>query len=171
MKLWTSSWMVVITLLILTTVRWWDPTPVQMLRLKNFDAYQSLLKKTTSDKIVLYDIGEKELKEHGQWPWPRDHIAQLVIGLYQQGAGLVILNMVFPEEDRMGMDKALLTVMDNVPVVLTQVASTRAVDGNATPRGLSYSGNPFPYLFTYPGAVMNIPEISKRGQLHLYPES
>ena len=68
MKLWTSAWMVVITLLILTTVRWWDPTPVQRLRLLNFDGYQALLEKTTSDKIVLYDIGEEFLKEHGQWP-------------------------------------------------------------------------------------------------------
>jgi len=64
MKLWTSAWMVLITLLILTTVRWWDPTPVQRLRLLNFDGYQALLEKTTSDKIVLYDIGEEFLKEH-----------------------------------------------------------------------------------------------------------
>ena len=61
MKLWTSSWMVLITLLILTTIRWWDPTPVQRLRLLNFDGYQALLEKTEADQIVLYDIGEKEL--------------------------------------------------------------------------------------------------------------
>ena len=59
----TSAWMVLITLLILTSIRYWDPTPVQRLRLLNFDGYQALLDKTTSDKIVLYDIGEKELKD------------------------------------------------------------------------------------------------------------
>ena len=59
----TSAWMVLITLLILTSIRYWDPTPVQRLRLLNFDGYQALLDKDVSDKIVLYDIGEKELKE------------------------------------------------------------------------------------------------------------
>ena len=49
----TSAWMVLITLLILTAIRYWDPTPVQRLRLLNFDGYQALLEKTTSDKIVL----------------------------------------------------------------------------------------------------------------------
>jgi len=159
-RLWTSAWIVLVTVLVLTGVRYLDPTPIEVLRLKNFDAYQSLLTPIVSEKIVLFDWGEEMMKKHGQWPWPRDIIAQEVVKLYQQGAGLVILNMVFPEEDRMGQDAALINVMSQVPVVLTQVASTRAVDGNATPRGLSYSGNPFPYLFDYPGAVMNIKSIA-----------
>ena len=59
--------MVVISLLILSTVRWWDPAPVERLRLMNFDLYQQLLPETVSDKIVLFDIGEEFLKENGQW--------------------------------------------------------------------------------------------------------
>jgi len=160
MKLWTSAWMVVITLLILTTVRWWDPTPVQRLRLLNFDGYQALLEKTTSDKIVLYDIGEEFLKEHGQWPPKRTVFAQLIADLYNAGAGLVVLNILFAEEDRLGGDSDFVSVLQQVPVVGTQVASARALDDDATPRGLSYSGNPFPYLFQYPGAVKNIKPIA-----------
>ena len=156
----TSSWMVLIILLILTTVRWWDPTPVQRLRLLNFDGYQTLIEKKTAQRTVLYDIGEEELKEHGQWPWPRDKIAQLVADLYNGGASLVVLNMMFPEEDRMGGDPALISVMEQVPIVLTQTASTRASGTEATPRGLSYSGDPFPWLFQYPGAVMNLKSIA-----------
>ena len=156
----TSSWMVLIVLLILTTVRWWDPTPVQRLRLLNFDGYQTLIEKKTAQRTVLYDIGEEELKEHGQWPWPRDKIAQLVADLYNGGASLVVLNMMFPEEDRMGGDSALISVMEQVPIVLTQTASTRASGTEATPRGLSYSGDPFPWLFQYPGAVMNLKSIA-----------
>ena len=67
---------------------------------------------------------------------------------------------MFPEEDRMGMDKALIRVMQNVPVVITQTASARALDDEATPRGLSYQGDPFPWLFEYPGAVKNIKSIA-----------
>jgi len=160
MKLWTSSWMVLITLLILTTVRWWDPTPVQRLRLLNFDGYQALLEKTTSDKIVLYDIGEEFLKEHGQWPPKRTVFAQLTADLYNAGAGLVVFNILFAEEDRLGGDADFISVLQQVPVVGTQVASVRGRDDDATPRGLSYSGNPFPYLFQYPGAVKNIKPIA-----------
>ena len=160
MKLWTSAWMVLITLLILTTVRWWDPTPVQRLRLLNFDGYQALLDKTTSDKIVLYDIGEEFLKEHGQWPPKRTVFAQLIADLYNAGAGLVVLNILFAEEDRLGGDADFVSVLQQVPVVGTQVASVRGRDDDATPRGLSYSGNPFPYLFQYPGAVKNIKPIA-----------
>ena len=149
-----------ITLLILTTVRWWDPTPVQRLRLLNFDGYQALLEKTTSDKIVLYDIGEEFLKEHGQWPPKRTVFAQLIADLYNAGAGLVVLNILFAEEDRLGGDADFVSVLQQVPVVGTQVASVRGRDDDATPRGLSYSGNPFPYLFQYPGAVKNIKPIA-----------
>jgi adenylate cyclase len=156
----TSSWMVVITLLILTTVRWWDPTPVQRLRLLNFDGYQALLEKTTSDKIVLYDIGEEFLKEHGQWPPKRTVFAQLIADLYNAGAGLVVLNILFAEEDRLGGDADFISVLQQVPVVGTQVASVRGRDDDATPRGLSYSGDPLPYLFQYPGAVKNIKPIA-----------
>ena len=87
MKFLTSAWMVLITLLILTTVRWWDPGPVQRLRLMNFDGYQHLLTETVSDKIVLYDIGEEFLKEHGQWPPKRTVFAQLTADLYNAGQG------------------------------------------------------------------------------------
>ena len=156
----TSSWMVLLILVLLTTLRWFDPTPVQRLRLLNFDGYQTLLEKKTAQRTVLYDIGEEQLKENGQWPWPRDKIAQLVADLYNGGATLVVLNMMFPEEDRMGGDPALISVMEQVPIVLTQTASTRASGTEATPRGLSYSGDPFPWLFEYPGAVMNLKSIA-----------
>ena len=156
----TSSWMVLLILVLLTTLRWYDPTPVQRLRLLNFDGYQTLIEKKTAQRTVLYDIGEEQLKENGQWPWPRDKIAQLVADLYNGGASLVVLNMMFPEEDRMGGDPALISVMEQVPIVLTQTASTRSSGTEATPRGLSYSGDPFPWLFQYPGAVMNLKSIA-----------
>jgi len=173
-KWFTSAWMVLITLLILTTVRWWDPTPVQRLRLLNFDGYQALLEKTTSDKIVLYDLGEEFLKEHGQWPPNRKVIGQLVQDLYIQGAALVVLNILFAEEDRLGGDDDFITILSKYPVVGTQAASTRAIDTVATPRGLSFSGDPRPWLYTYPGAVSNILPIAAKlkgiGMVSTVPE-
>jgi adenylate cyclase len=119
MKLLTSSWAVLITLLILSTVRWWDPAPVERLRLMNFDLYQQLLPETVSDKIVLFDIGEEFLKENGQWPPRRDVMGQLVADLYNEGAALVVLNILFAETDRLGGDEAFISVLKQVPVVAT----------------------------------------------------
>jgi len=122
-KILTSAWMVLITLLMLTFIRWWDPTPVQTLRLKNFDGYQALLEKKVSDKIILYDLGEEFLKENGQWPPKRDVLGQLVENLYSQGAALVVLNILFAEEDRLGGDSDFVTTLKHNPVVGTQAAS------------------------------------------------
>jgi len=60
MKWLTSAWMVLLILVLLTTLRWFDPTPVQRLRLLNFDGYQTLIEKKTAQRTVLYDIGEEE---------------------------------------------------------------------------------------------------------------
>ena len=56
--------------------------------------------------------------------------------------------------------RTFISVLKQVPVVGTQVASTRAIDTVATPRGLSFSGDPRPWLYTYPGAVSNIKPIA-----------
>ena len=174
MKWLTSSWAALIILLGLVGLRYEDPFLIETARLKTFDYYQQLQTPQLVDNIVLYDIGEDHLKEHGQWPWPRDKIAGLVKDLYEAGAGLVVLNFVFPEKDRMGKDWALALAMENIPVVLTQVASPRASGQEATPRGLAYKGDPFPWLYHYKGAVMNIKQLADKavgvGMVSTVPE-
>ena len=174
MKWLTSSWAALIILLGLVGLRYEDPFLIETARLKTFDYYQQLQTPQLVDNIVLYDIGEDHLKEHGQWPWPRDKIAGLVKDLYEAGAGLVVLNFVFPEKDRMGKDWALALAMENIPVVLTQVASPRASGQEATPRGLAYKGDPFTWLYTYKGAVMNIKQLADKavgvGMVSTVPE-
>ena len=156
----TSSWMALLVLLLLVGLRYEDPFLVETARLKTFDFYQKLQTPQLVNNLVLIDLGEDHMKEYGQWPWPRDVIADIITDLYDNGASLVVLNFVFPEKDRMGKDWALAFAMENVPTVLTQVASPRATGKEATPRGLAYKGNPFPYLYSYRGAVMNIKQLA-----------
>ncbi|KUJ73063.1 adenylate cyclase [Thiomicrospira sp. WB1] len=49
--------------------------------------------------IVIVDIDEKSLKARGQWPWPRDQVAELLRKLTGLGAGMIGLDMVFAESD------------------------------------------------------------------------
>ncbi len=50
--------------------------------------------------IVIVDIDERSLAQLGQWPWPRDIVAQLIDRLRQQGARVIGLDMIFIEPDR-----------------------------------------------------------------------
>ncbi len=54
----------------------------------------------TTGQVVVVDIDEKSLQEHGQWPWPRDLVAELTARIYGAGARVVGFDILFAEEDR-----------------------------------------------------------------------
>jgi adenylate cyclase len=55
---------------------------------------------TLDDRIVIVDIDEKSMGEIGQWPWPRNRLAELVDDLFaRQKAALVGFDVVFAEPD------------------------------------------------------------------------
>jgi len=59
--------------------------------------------RTLDERVAIVDIDEKSLAQVGQWPWPRDRMAQLVDELYaRQHASLLGFDMVFAEADHSG---------------------------------------------------------------------
>jgi adenylate cyclase len=55
---------------------------------------------TLDDRIVIVDIDEKSLGEIGQWPWPRNRLAELMDDLFErQKVALVGFDVVFAEPD------------------------------------------------------------------------
>ncbi|MEE4135366.1 MAG: adenylate/guanylate cyclase domain-containing protein [Desulforhopalus sp.] len=54
----------------------------------------------TSGAVVIVDIDEKSLKEHGQWPWPRDLLAELTRRIYAASPRVVGFDILFAETDR-----------------------------------------------------------------------
>jgi len=89
-------------LLAMLGLRLWDPLPVGTLRLRAFDAYQSLLpRQSTARPVVIADIDERSIAALGQWPWPRTQMADLVTKLKALGALAIGFDVVFPEPDRM----------------------------------------------------------------------
>ncbi len=82
-----------------------DPAPLETLRLKTFDFYQKTkpreIPPPQQKPVTIIDLDEASLAEIGQWPWPRNILAQLVQNLMQMGAVLVAFDIVFAEPDRM----------------------------------------------------------------------
>lgn len=54
----------------------------------------------TTGSVVIVDIDEASLKEHGQWPWPRNIVADLTRKIYESGPLVVGFDILFAEKDR-----------------------------------------------------------------------
>ncbi len=65
-----------------------------------FDQFNKLHPRKSSQQIVIVDIDEKSLEHIGQWPWPRNVMADLVASLTEKGAKVIAFDGVFGEEDR-----------------------------------------------------------------------
>lgn len=54
----------------------------------------------SSDKIAIVAVDEPSLAQLGRWPWPRDLLSSIVERIFDQGAAVVVLDMMLPEPDR-----------------------------------------------------------------------
>ncbi len=74
-------------------------------RNKVFDYYQEIkpreIPEPKDKPVTIIDIDEQSLETIGQWPWPRNILAQLTDNLMDMGAVLVAFDIVFAEPDRM----------------------------------------------------------------------
>src|SRR5215467_6792831 len=103
----------VLLLLALIPLRIVDPPPLEEIRLRTFDFYQSLRpRQTVARPVTIVDIDERSLKEIGQWPWPRTIVADLVTKLTQLGAVAIAFDVIFAEPDRMSPSIAVTSFRD-----------------------------------------------------------
>ena len=161
MKWLYSGWAVAVTICLLTAIRVADPTPVQSLRSQTFDYLQQLDTVKQSNEVVVVNIGERSLQTWGQWPWPRQNIAQLISDLRNSNAGIIGLNVMFPESDRFGGDDVLASWMNQNGIVLSQTPSARGIKSSGPHIGTATIG-PAPatdYLLTWPNLVTNLEQL------------
>ena len=125
MNKFTSTWAVVVSVIILLALKVYNPIPLQTLQLKTFDLYQKFGNNYKSKSLVLVDISDTSLNLYGQWPWKRDQLGRAVIKAYQNGAALVFLNVVFVHKDRLGGDEMFLKMISKYPVILTETKDAK----------------------------------------------
>ena len=161
MKYATHWLLAAITLTVLTTIRFLDPYPVELLRLKAFDGYQVYSERKPSETVTVVNIDEQSIAEKGQWPWPRDQIADLIYRLRDANAGIIVMPILFSEPDRAGEDLALAEALQ-YGVVISQTASARTNDGVGVTRGIAMiGGDPNPWIPQYPGLLAPINILSQ----------
>jgi adenylate cyclase len=181
----------VVLLFALVPLRILDPAPLEEIRLRTFDFYQSLRpRETVSRPVVIVDIDEASIKEIGQWPWPRTILADLVTRLTELGVVAIGFDIIFAEPDRMSPSIAatsfrnldddtrnkLRTLPSNDEVFAQAIGRSRVVVGQAgsataAPRsqaeaalqtGFAVRGpDATPFLVTFAGLLRNVPVIEQ----------
>jgi adenylate cyclase len=87
-------------------------------------------------------------------------MADLIGKLRYSGANVIVLPILFSEEDRLGGDGDLAYTIKDNGVVIAQVGSNNA-NKNGVERGVAKIGDPIPYLFEWKGMLGPIPELGK----------
>ena len=171
-KIFTHWTIAFITLFVITYIGLKDPQVKEILRLKGFDLLLQSEKKELSQDIAVITIDEKAIEKYGQWPWKRDVLADVIIKLREAEVGIIVLPILFSEEDRLGGDKQLAEVLQ-YGVVISQVGTTQA-NKNAVPRGIAKINDPMAYMFEWPGMLGPIPLLGEKasgvGVVNTVPE-
>ena len=154
---WTTAF---ITLFVLTYIGLQDPWVKEVLRLKSFDYLLANEEKSPSKDITIITIDEEAIEKYGQWPWPRDVLADLIVNLRQAETGIIVMPILFTEPDRFGGDWEFCSVLE-YGTVIAQVGTTQKRTSNPVPRGVAKIGDPLKFLFEWPGMLGPLPELSK----------
>ena len=172
MKWLYSGYAVAVSIALLLAIRVADPTPLQSLRGQVFDSYQQLDEIQQSENVVILNIGEKSLAKYGQYPFPRQYYAQMLVDVAMKNSGPVGWTIMFPEKDRFQGDESFASILNqnlvNVPGarknpvnfnILSQTPSVKGVKSTGPHIGTGTIG-PVPakdYLLTWPNLVTNVP--------------
>ncbi len=163
--------MVVVFALLMLTAKYLDVAPVETLRLKIFDFYQKIDPRTeTTESIVLVEVTEEDLKKYGQWPWPRDVIANLHKKINSHEPKLIQYNIIFSEPDRLNELKQLKGLPSNDKELAMAISESSTIlmysvknDPTSTPvakAGIRLQGGKVDHLvYNFEGLVSNVTEI------------
>ena len=153
-----SPWLALITLSLILGLKISDPSFVESVRLRYFDTLITS-KAPTQNNISVVNIDEATLDRYGQWPFKRDQYANIIGDIYSRNAGLIVWNVLMPENDRLGGDKALATELKDHPVVLTNLPSNTNKNTAKKPGSAVIGSEHLNTIVNYPGIIANIPEL------------
>ena len=154
-KILLGPWTALVTLALIVGIRAADPAFVESVRLRYFD---TLITGRAEQPVNIFtaDIDEAALDKYGQWPLSRSAYADIVRDLYRRGAGLVVLNVLMSETDRLGGDAALANTMKEFPVVMSSVPAGATKNQPRQPGAAILGPEYLDRIIQYPGIVANV---------------
>ncbi len=172
-KIFLSPWLALITLFLLVTIRILDPAFVESVRLRYFD--QLILSKPTEVYPVhVVNIDEDSLDKYGQWPFPRDLYSDIIKELYKRQAGLVVFNVLMPENDRFKQDHVLKKTLETHPVILPSLGHVKEKNQPKETNAVIIGQDPYGRTVEFPGLINSLPELTEIaagvGIVNTFPE-
>ena len=118
---WTYLHYIFLLSLLFLSVLFSDSHYPLRLKLQNsvFDQFNMIHQRSSDEKVVIVDIDESSLERLGQWPWPRNVMADLTESLTEKGAKVIAFDGVFSEEDR-SSPHFFMSNLSNQTVFLSQ---------------------------------------------------
>jgi adenylate cyclase len=158
MKRLLSPWWALITLAALVYAFAMPNNFIQSIKLNYFDQL-IVNQEPVENNIYVAEIDEAALELYGQYPFPRNIYSDIIKDLYNRGAGLVVWNVMMPEEDRLGGDAELAETMMALPVILASRPSDKTVNEPINPGAAIINSDYLDTILPYGGIIANIPEL------------
>jgi len=158
MKKLLSPWWALITLVLLAGAFLQKPVFLESVKLNYFDTLITA-REPVENNIYTVNIDEAALEKYGQYPFPRNIYADIIRDIYNRGAGLVVWNVMMPEQDRFGGDEQLAETMREFPVILASRPSDKTKNEPINPGAAIINSEFLGTLLPYPGIIANIPAL------------
>ena len=156
MKRLLSPWWALLTLAALVYIFVSPPKFFETIKLNYFDQL-IVNQEPVENNIYVAEIDDATLEVYGQYPFPRNIYADIIVDLYNRGAGLVVWNIMMPEADRFGGDEDLANVMLEYPIILASRPSDKTVNEPINPGAAVLQPQYLDQLLPYGGIIANIP--------------
>lgn len=165
-------------------------SPITGVRNWLFDAYQKLSpREPQSQPVTIIAIDEKSLAAFGQWPWPRDILANIINTIDMYGPAAIGLDIYMPEPDQNSLENLFRRLAPEQKSLIDEIISLPSTDFelsmslSSTPSVLGAAGfdfdayttskvlntielsilgeDPLPYIHNYPEVLASIPELQE----------
>ena len=156
MKKLLSPWWALLTLGLLVYAFATPGGFVESIKLRYFDTL-IVNQEPVENNIYVAEIDEAALERFGQYPFPRNIYSDIIKDLYARGAGLVVWNVMMPEDDRLGGDIELATTMQELPVILASRPSDKTKNEPINPGAAIINSDYLDTILPYGGIIANIP--------------
>ena len=158
MKRLLSPWWALLTLGILVYAFANPSNFLQSVKLNYFDQL-IINQEPIENNIYVAEIDDATINKYGQYPFPRNIYSDIIKDLYNKGAGLVVWNIMMPEQDRLGGDAELAETMLALPVVLASRPSDKTKNEPINPGAAIIQPQYLEQLLPYGGIIANVPEL------------